>query len=332
MAASLLVVVLVLSGCISAATAGLSDHAVIGTSLHFPLSGGASTAAWTLSAPASDGNGCDTVPDTDLATTKMIATVHASDAAACCSACRAQEGCLASVLSTATNTCALHNASGIALRVHKPGSVACFMGPAKNPAVSVPAGVPGDHLTDLQSAGLIEDPLFDLNFKNASVWGARTWTYTATFTPPASLSGDTRRSDAVLLVLDGVKMGANVLLNGQPVGTAVDQFLRYSYDVSDILVAGEANVLTLVFDLNIFVNGRFMACSGGWDWAPYATTYDRWGAKVFSLGVWKDVYLVPVAKEAAAITHVVPAVTYTGAYPVEPLTDTTAAPFNVGVT
>ena len=72
-----------------------------------------------------------------------------------------------------------------------------------------------------------------------------------------------------------------------------------------------------------------MACSGGWDWAPYATTYDRWGAKVFSLGVWKDVYLVSVAPAAAAISHVVPAVTYTGAYPVEPLTDDTAAPFLV---
>ena len=73
------------------------------------------------------------------------------------------------------------------------------------------------------------------------------------------------------------------------------------------------------------------ACTGGWDWAPYATTYNRWGTKVFSLGVWKDVYLVPVAPKAAAITHVVPAITYTGQYPTEPLTDATAAPFNINV-
>jgi hypothetical protein len=63
-----------------------------------------------------------------------------------------------------------------------------------------------------------------------------------------------------------------------------------------------------------------------------ATTYDRWGTKVFSLGVWKGVYLVPVAPQTAAITHLVPTVTYTGAYPVEPLTDATAAPFQVDVT
>ena len=55
-------------------------------------------------------------------------------------------------------------------------------------------------------------------------------------------------------------------------------------------------------------------------------------SQVFSLGVWKDVYIVPVAPNAAAITHVVPAVTYTGEYPVEPLTDATAAPFRVDVT
>eukprot|EP00040_Diaphanoeca_grandis_P027117 m.153638 g.153638 ORF g.153638 m.153638 type:complete len:1021 (-) comp30841_c4_seq6:84-3146(-) len=308
-------------------TAGLSDHAVVGSSPNLPLSGVDGVATWTLSAPSSDGNGCDTVPDIDLNTTKFIASVHATDAAACCSACRAQTGCLASVLSSATNTCVLHNETGLTMRVHNVGSLACFMGPEKNAAVAVSASVPGDHLTDLQTAGLIGDPLFDLNIQNATVWGARTWTYTATFSTPSAFETD---SAAMMLVFDGVKMGANISLNGHAIGVVTDQFLRYSYDVSDkLVVAGQTNTLTLVFDLNIFVNGRFMACSGGWDWAPYATTYNRWGTKVFSLGVWKDVYLVPVASKAAAITHVVPAITYTGAYPVEPLTDTTAAPFAV---
>ena len=312
---------------LSAASPGLSDHAVVSPSTSFPLSGAESAAAWTLSAPASDGKGCDTVDATALNTTKFIAVVHAGDAAACCSACRAQKGCLASVLTPATNKCELHNLTGLLLRIHQPGVTTCFLGPAQNPAVSVPARVPGDHLTDLQANKLIQDPLFDQNFRNASVWGSRTWTYTATFTPPPTLA----QAKAVLLVFDGVKMGAAVSLNGHAVGTVKDQFLRYSYDVGGKLVAGKSNTLTLVFDLDVFVDGRFMACSGGWDWAPYATTYNRWGTKVFSLGVWKDVYLVPVAPEAAVITHVVPAITYTGAYPTEPLTDATAAPFQVDV-
>jgi beta-mannosidase len=256
--------------------------------------------------------------------------VHATTSEDCCSKCRAEPTCLGSVLSPATSTCTLHNVTGLELRIHRAGSYACYPGPASNAAVSVPAAIPGDHLTDLQSAGLIDDPLFDLNFQNATVWGGRTWSYTATFTPPASLLSNPDAT--VLLVFDGVKMGANVSLNGHAVGLVKDQFLRYSYDVTSALVAGKSNTLTLVFDLEIFVNGRFMACSGGWDWAPYATTYNRWGTKVFSLGVWKDVYLVPVAATTAAVTHVVPAVTYTGEYPVEPLTDATAAPFNVDVT
>ena len=313
-------------------TTGLSDHPVVGSSPNFPLSGSASSAIWTLSAAASDGNGCDTVANIDMNTTKFIATVHATSPAACCAACRANSACLGSVLFAATSTCTLHNTSGLALRVHRAGATACFKGPASNAAVAVPATVPGDHLTDLQTAKLIEDPLFDLNFKNSTVWGERTWTYTATFTTDASLLATSQDGGSVILVFDGVKMGAHISLNGHALGTVDDQFLRYSYDVSDTLVAGKSNTLTLTFDLNIFTNGRFMACSGGWDWAPYATTYNRWGTKVFTLGIWKDVYLVPVAPKAAAITHIVPAVTYTGAYPVVPLTDATAAPFNVDVT
>jgi hypothetical protein len=244
---------------VASASSGLSDHAVVGTGPSVLLSGVHGTADWTLTAPASDGMGCDTVANTDLDTTAFIATVPADDAASCCSACRAHVGCLASVLSPATKTCTLHNLTGLSARVSKVGSTACFSGPASNAAVSVPAHVPGDHLTDLQAAGLIEDPLFDNNFMNASVWGARTWTYTAIFTPPSSSLSE---AAAVLLVFDGVKMGAHIVLNGKTLGTVTDQFLRYSYDVKDELLANANNTLQLVFDQDIFVNGRFMACSG----------------------------------------------------------------------
>ena len=254
------VVVLAMMALAVSGKSGLSDHAVIGSSPNIALSGGDTTATWTLSSPASDGKGCDTVADTDLNTTAFIATVHADDAASCCAACRAQTGCLASVLSPSSRMCTLHNLTGLSLRVSKQGSLACFSGPAENPAVSIPAHVPGDHLSDLQAAGVIDDPLFDVNFKNSTVWGSRTWTYTATFTAPSSLAD----AAAVLLVFDGVKMGARVALNGKVLGNVTDQFLRYSYDVRHELAMGANNILELVFDQDIFVNGRFMACSGVW--------------------------------------------------------------------
>ena len=308
---------------------GLSDHAIVGSSANFPLSGVTGLAHWTLSTPASDGQGCDVLPNVYFNTTQIVATVRATDSAECCLACRARSDCLASVFSESLHRCDLHNATGLASRIQKNGSYACFPGPDKGPAISVPAHVPGDHLTDLQTAKLIDDPLFNVNFRNSSVWGGRTWTYTATFTPPVSLIS---RGSSILLVFDGVKMGAEVSLNGQVLGTVRDQFLRVTYEIANKLVPGKMNTLKLVFDLDIFVNGRFMACSGGWDWAPYASTYNRWGTKVFTLGIWKDVYLVPVAANAAAITHFIPAITYTGAYPIEPLTDDTAAPFHINVT
>ena len=55
------------------------------------------------------------------------------------------------------------------------------------------------------------------------------------------------------------------------------------------------------------------ACTGGWDWAPYALTQapaQPGTARVFSRGIWKSVYLVTAA--AAFVQHVVPLTFYTG--------------------
>ena len=75
-----------------------------------------------------------------------------------------------------------------------------------------------------------------------------------------------------------------------------------------------------------------MACSGGWDWAPYsslATGQTPLGVRTLAKGIWKSVYIVPVS--TVAITDISPLVFYTGAYPTSPLTDTTKAAFNVSV-
>ena len=56
-------------------------------------------------------------------------------------------------------------------------------------------------------------------------------------------------------------MGANISINDAPIGLAVDQFARYSFDITEHLV-GE-NTLSVTFAPDIPVNGRFMACTGG---------------------------------------------------------------------
>jgi hypothetical protein len=200
--------------------------------------------------------------------------------------------------------------------------------------MTIPATVPGDLLSDLHAANAIGDPLYELNFKNSSIWHDNVWTYTTTFD---TATHDLQSGDELLLVFDGIKMGANISLNGKKLGQAEDQFLRYSFPLvaSNLLRTGNgveeaANTLEISFDSSACVDGRFMACTGGWDWAPYTTTRaPDTGANTFTKGIWKSVYLVKVS--SAAITHVVPQVKYDGAYPTARLVDGQHDDFTVGV-
>jgi hypothetical protein len=236
-----------------------------------------------------------------------------------------------------------------------------------------PAVVPGDLLTDLETAGLIDDPLFEFNFKNATLWANYTWIYStplskastffADVSPPSTAltltsfySTHTRPlllhphllllhshllllhshlllcthtslqlgpADDVLLVFDGIKMGATVSLGGKKLGVATDQFLRYNYSVGDILRtmgSSAAPQLEVKFNEGVSTDGRFMACTGGWDWGPYSNTYEGTD-HTFSYGIWKRVYLVKVAAAAPAISHVSPYVFYNGGHATKALVD-----------
>jgi beta-mannosidase len=63
-------------------------------------------------------------------------------------------------------------------------------------------------------------------------------------------------------------------------------------------------------------------------WAPYTNTKQD-GIPTFTKGIWKSVSIVEVG--SAAITDVVPQITYAGAYPTAPLDDDTHGGFNVSV-
>ena len=134
--------------------------------------------------------------------------------------------------------------------------------------VSIPAAVPGDLITDLERAGKIGDPLFQRNFKG-NLWDTSNWTFATEFDTASSAELPVPIRTRYL-VLDGVKMGAWVYLNGQLLGTVADQFLRYRYDVTHLLLAprpaaSKKNELRLVFPpSNHTLNheARWMACSG----------------------------------------------------------------------
>ena len=124
---------------------------------------------------------------------------------------------------------------------------------------------------------------------------------------------------------------SDVFLNGAWLGGFQDQFLRYTFPVGGLLLRGK-NALSVVFTTSADsrnADGRWMACSGAWDWAPYGTTFTAQQDHTFSKGIVKSVYLVPASR--ATIAHVVPRAYYAGPYPTAPLSDATAAPFAVAV-
>ena len=145
---------------------------------------------------------------------------------------------------------------------------------ATNPSQSpqtINATVPGDILTDLEKAGLIPDPYYNVSWRdppNVYRWANGTWTFSKTFdygsvssSASASSSGSGASASASL-VFDGVKMGSRITLNGAEVGITTDQFMRYSFEVAHLLKP-TANVLSVSFDPNIDTGGRFMTCTGG---------------------------------------------------------------------
>ena len=107
-------------------------------------------------------------------------------------------------------------------------------------AVKIDATVPGDLITDLERAGLVGDPWKDTNFRDqASVWDRPgRWRYRHQLPPPCRPTGlELGCVDAAqtqVLVLDGVKMGARVELDGGLLGVVTDQFLRYNnFDINN---------------------------------------------------------------------------------------------------
>jgi beta-mannosidase len=137
---------------------------------------------------------------------------------------------------------------------------------ASSPTV-IRATVPGDLITDLQMAGLIGDPLYELNWKNFSLWDDNVWTYTQTFTlSAAELAAISSGSGDTLLVFDGVKMSSSMTINGVALGKTTNQFLRYTFSLAAAVTAGvkleATNTLAVSFDAaDQTTEGRFAACS-----------------------------------------------------------------------
>ena len=177
------------------------------------------------------------------------------------------------VRTTGGGRCIFKSAADLASKTTRNGSMACIPSSTKSTgSFTIPATVPGELITDLQRANKVLDPLSSNNHKDpeqVKMFNGDKYTYTKKFTLPASMHA----AAEISLVMDGVKMGSAVAINGKLLGNTTNQHRRYTFDVSKMLVAG-SNTLTVTFERDIANAGRFMACSGGWDWAPYSRMRD----------------------------------------------------------
>ena len=253
---------------------------------------------WTASTPATatlmttpsnvhrragDGSMCDFVPGRryNASSVGQTPAVSADD---CCTKCDAASNCAAAVFVGPNGTCQFKQYSDVVATNIVPAPhdvVACMLkfyepapSPAPVPAVSmrVPARVPGDVVTDLQRAGKIGDPWRELNWIHDShLWNGANgaWSYSHNFSLATTSSSPPPSSSTYLLVFDGVKMGAEIYLNGQLLGEVSNQFIRYVFPInSSVLRVGEddgsndraVNHLVVKFNDSIPLEDRFMAC------------------------------------------------------------------------
>ena len=299
--------------------------------------------------------GFDYNPDGRNAGVSAASSHYWMDRDQCCLLCGNTAGCAAAVYTgpvtcspswnLCRGRCSFRDASDVKVKVPstKPNTSVCTpQGTVVVKEVAMAATVPGDLVTDLQNAGHISDPLTDSNFMNSSMWNGQRWTYSTTFASPPYTGhrggGDVRPegAGATLLVFEGVKMGATIVLNGVVLGNTTDQFVRYTFSVAHALLprpspaerarggGGGANKLEVIFDRTIDTHGRFMAASGGWDWAPYSNLRSGQGHQMFTRGIWKSVYLAHVKAGSVALTSAAPHVHYVGRYPTAPMADADA--------
>lgn len=192
----------------------------------------------------------------------------------------------------------------------------------------VPATVPGCVHTDLLAAGLIDDPLIELNDRTTHWIGDCDWQYICRFTLTALDD-----ADRIDLVCEGLDTLATLRLNGQEVGQSSNMHVGQRFNVSECLRVG-LNELIIDFAAPLPFSQemaerfgqmpcegfgsnprlphnmmRKYACNFGWDWGPALPT----------AGIWRPIYLekwsnarlasvrpgIAVAAETLAVVDVV---------------------------
>lgn len=173
--------------------------------------------------------------------------------------------------------------------------------------------VPGDVMTALYQAKVINDPFYRENERDVLWVGEADWGYERTF----KVSRAMLQQDRVLLKCDGLDTFATIWINHQQIAKTHNMHCRFEWDIKSLLTEGE-NTIRINFES---VNGytrqkqaerpirsnpggctphakpawvRKQACNFGWDWGPQLVT----------AGIWRDIKLVAYSTARIADLHI----------------------------
>ncbi len=171
----------------------------------------------------------------------------------------------------------------------------------------IPANVPGNVQSDVESAKLIKPIWYGPLDDDMTNLALNDWWYQKEFTVSRDLQG--KRST---LLFYGVDYSCDVYLNGKKIGRNEGTFKRFRLDVTDVIQQG-ANVLQVKVDAMpkellewivacdgkmsgegtdkffVFANNKIRQTLKGLK-SPGNCSYD-WGTNIYTLGIWKEVEL-----------------------------------------
>lgn len=151
-----------------------------------------------------------------------------------------------------------------------------------------PMTVPGDILSALVASGEASDPYFDRNELDVQWVGREDWALTRTF----DVSDGLLRGGRLYIEFASIDTMAEVLLNGQAIGTSHNMFRRFRADIASLVTPGrnevsviirsaeraaiaEAAKLAYPIPASVYPVSspnrnlvRKAQCMGGWDWGP----------------------------------------------------------------
>jgi beta-mannosidase len=157
--------------------------------------------------------------------------------------------------------------------------------------------VPGSVYNDLLQAGIIEDPFYRDNEKNAKDIMRREYRYYRSF----DVSEDLYHSDVLELVCEGLDTLATIHINGHILAETDNMHRTYTLDVKPYIQLGTNEIIihfhntldyiakkqetTPLWGVETTVDGfshiRKAHSSFGWDWGP----------QLPDAGIWRDIYL-----------------------------------------